>query len=261
MNMVSSRRRLAHALAAGSLPLSTMTACVAAEDPVRIPAPVKDPAPVNAGPQKAVFAGGCFWGVQGVFQHVKGVQRAVSGYAGGALQNPTYENHRGHLEAVKVTYDPARISYAQLVDGFFHHIDPTDAGGQICDRGPSYTTAVFVADGAETATAQAVKAQVAKTLGKPVASPDQDGDGRYAELETAEDEPIILLQKVGHDARVHLDIETDDVEAEAERLVALGAKKIAFIKRWWVMEAPSGHRFCVVRQQRKPFGPHANRWE
>ena len=100
-----------------------------------------------------------------------------------------------------------------------------------------------------------------RALGKPVASPDQDGDGRYAELETAEDEPIILLQKVGHAARVHLDIETDDVEAEAERLVALGAKKIAFIKRWWVMEAPSGHRFCVVRQQRKPFGPHANRWE
>ena len=61
-----------------------------------------------------------------------------------------------------------------------------------------------------------------RALGKPVASPDQDGDGRYAELETAEDEPIILLQKVGHDARVHLDIETDDVEAEAERLVAGG---------------------------------------
>ena len=100
-----------------------------------------------------------------------------------------------------------------------------------------------------------------KALGKPVASLDQDGDGKYAELETAADEPMILLQKVGHDSRVHLDIETDDIEAEAERLVALGAKKIAFVHRWWVMEAPSGHRFCVVRQQRKPFGPHVNRWE
>ena len=59
--------------------------------------------------------------------------------------NPTYENHAGHLEAVKVTYDPAKISYAQLVDGFFHHIDPTDPNGQICDKGPSYRTAVFVA--------------------------------------------------------------------------------------------------------------------
>ncbi|HSX64308.1 MAG TPA: VOC family protein [Pseudoxanthomonas sp.] len=100
-----------------------------------------------------------------------------------------------------------------------------------------------------------------KALGKPVASVDQDGDGKYAELETDRDEPIILLQKVDHDSRVHLDIESDDIDAEAERLVALGAKKIAFVKRWWVMEAPTGHRFCVVRQQRKPFGPHLNSWD
>jgi peptide-methionine (S)-S-oxide reductase len=118
----------------------------------------------------AVFAGGCFWSAEKAMEGLPGVTDVVSGYAGGALKNPTYENHRGHLEAVKVTYDPARISYAKLVDGFFHNIDPTDAGGQICDRGPSYTTAVFVADNAETATAQAVKAQVAKTLGKPVAT-------------------------------------------------------------------------------------------
>ena len=100
-----------------------------------------------------------------------------------------------------------------------------------------------------------------KARGKPVASVDQDGDGKYAELETDRDEPIILLQKVDHDSRVHLDIESDDIDAEAERLVALGAKKIAFVKRWWVMEAPTGHRFCVVRQQRKPFGPHLNSWD
>ena len=100
-----------------------------------------------------------------------------------------------------------------------------------------------------------------RALDRPVASLDQDGDGKYAELETAADEPVILLQKVGHDSRVHLDIETDDIEAEAARLEALGAKKIAFVKRWWVMEAPTGHRFCVVRQQREPFGPHLNRWE
>ncbi|UWX04267.1 VOC family protein [Pseudoxanthomonas sp. NC8] len=100
-----------------------------------------------------------------------------------------------------------------------------------------------------------------KALGKPVASIDQDGDGKYAELATAADEPMILLQKVDHDARVHLDIETDDIEAEVARLEKLGAKKIAFVKRWWVMEAPSGHRFCVVRPQRQPFGPHTNRWQ
>jgi predicted enzyme related to lactoylglutathione lyase len=100
-----------------------------------------------------------------------------------------------------------------------------------------------------------------KALGKPVSSVDQDGDGKYAELETGSDEPIVLLQKVDHESRVHLDIESDDIDAEAERLVALGARKIAFVKRWWVMEAPTGHRFCVVRQQRKPFGPHLNSWD
>jgi peptide-methionine (S)-S-oxide reductase len=128
------------------------------------------PAAQAAALKTAIFAGGCFWSTEKAMESLPGVTNAVSGYAGGALKNPTYENHRGHLEAVKVTYDPARISYEKLVDGFFHHIDPTDAGGQICDRGPSYTTAVFVADPAETATAQAVKAQVARTLGKPVAT-------------------------------------------------------------------------------------------
>ena len=65
---------------------------------------------------------------------------------------------------------------------------------------------------------------------------------------------------MSHPSRVHLDIETDDVDAEAERLEALGARKVEKIKTWWVMEAPSGHRFCVIRQQRTPFGPHANTW-
>lgn len=101
-----------------------------------------------------------------------------------------------------------------------------------------------------------------QALGKPVASVDQDGDGKYAELETAADEPIILLQKVEHASRVHLDIETDDLDAEVARLERLGARRIAFVReRWWVMEAPSGHRFCVVHAQRTSFGPHLNRWE
>ncbi|HTH68149.1 MAG TPA: VOC family protein [Rhodanobacter sp.] len=101
-----------------------------------------------------------------------------------------------------------------------------------------------------------------QALGKPVADPDQDGDGRYAELRTAADEPIILLQKVDHASRVHLDIETDDLDAEVARLEQLGAQRVAFVReRWWVMEAPSGHRFCVVRPQREVFGRHLNRWE
>lgn len=100
-----------------------------------------------------------------------------------------------------------------------------------------------------------------RALGKPIASVDQDGDGKYAELATAADEPQILLQKVDHAARVHLDIETDDLEAEAQRLEALGAKRIEFVHgRWWVMQAPTGHRFCIVRRQREQFGPHLNEW-
>ena len=101
-----------------------------------------------------------------------------------------------------------------------------------------------------------------QALGKPVASVDQDGDGKYAELQTAADEPIILLQKVDHPSRVHLDIETDDLDGEVARLERLGARRIAFVReRWWVLEAPSGHRFCVVRPQRAAFGPHLNRWD
>ena len=87
-----------------------------------------------------------------------------------------------------------------------------------------------------------------QALGRPVANPDQDGDGRYAELKTAADEPFLLLQKVEHESRIHLDLETDDLEAEVARLEALGAKRVAFVKRWWVMQAPTGHRFCVVRK-------------
>ena len=127
-------------------------------------------APAASAYQTAVFAGGCFWSVEHDLEHLPGVRDVVVGYAGGTRQRPDYGNHQGHLEAVKVTYDPAKTSYAQLVDGFFHHIDPTDAGGQICDRGPSYRTAVFVASPQERQAAEAVKAQVGKALGKPVAT-------------------------------------------------------------------------------------------
>ena len=100
-----------------------------------------------------------------------------------------------------------------------------------------------------------------QALGKPIASFDVDNDGKYAELKTASDEPMVLLQKVAHESRVHLDIETDDLEAEAKRLEALGAKRVELVKgRWWVMEAPTGQRFCVVRRQREEFGPHLNAW-
>lgn len=127
-------------------------------------------APAAAVMKTAVFAGGCFWSAEHDIEHLPGVVGVVVGYAGGTAGNPSYENHKGYLESIRVTYDPTKITYARLVDGFFHHIDPTDPRGQFCDFGPSYRTAVFTADPEERQTAEAVKAQVAKTLGKPVAT-------------------------------------------------------------------------------------------
>ena len=92
----------------------------------------------------AVFAGGCFWCMESDYQEQKGVTDVVSGFTGGTLQNPTYAgNHQGHFEAVKVTYDPALISYQQLLDLFWVNVDPFDNNGQFCDKGFSYRSAIF----------------------------------------------------------------------------------------------------------------------
>ena len=127
-------------------------------------------APAAAALKTAVFAAGCFWSAEHDIEHTPGVAKVVVGYAGGASRNPTYGDHQGHLESIQVAYDPAKISYPQLVDAFFHHIDPTDPNGQICDQGPSYRTAVFAASPEERAQAEAVKAKVAQALHKPVAT-------------------------------------------------------------------------------------------
>jgi len=127
-------------------------------------------APAAAALKTAVFAGGCFWSAEHDIEHTPGVAKVVVGYAGGTTPKPTYKSHEGHLEAIQVTYDPAKISYPQLVSAFFRNIDPTDPNGQLCDQGPSYRTAVFVASPQERAQAEAVKAEVAQTLGKPVAT-------------------------------------------------------------------------------------------
>ena len=126
--------------------------------------------PAAAATQTAIFAGGCFWSAEAAMEKLRGVTNVVSGYSGGSSQRPTYRDHEGHLEAVKVTYDPARVSYATVVAYFFRHIDPTDPNGQFCDQGHSYQTAVFVASDAERETATAAKAHVQKLLGKPVAT-------------------------------------------------------------------------------------------
>lgn len=98
-------------------------------------------------------------------------------------------------------------------------------------------------------------------LGRPIREGADPAQDQYVGIVTRDDEPVIELQKVDHDSRVHLDIESDDVEAEARRLEALGAKRVAAIRTWVVMEAPTGQRFCVVRPQRGELGLHANRWD
>jgi len=99
-----------------------------------------------------------------------------------------------------------------------------------------------------------------QALGYDVKRTHDPEDRRYAELVTPPDQVKVLLQEVDHPSRAHLDIESDDVEAEVMRLEKLGAKRVAQIKRWWVMEAPSGHRFCVVRPQRPDFDKNAHEW-
>lgn len=106
----------------------------------------------------ATFAGGCFWCVESDFEHVDGVLSAVSGYTGGELENPTYRNHGQHIEAVQITFDPAKVSYKKLVEIFWRSIDPVDAGGQFCDRGHSYTTAIFANSADQLKIAQSSKA-------------------------------------------------------------------------------------------------------
>ncbi len=100
---------------------------------------------VNAWSASAVFAGGCFWCMEAAYQGVPGVTDVVSGFSGGTHPNPTYGGaHDGHYEVVQVDYDPAQISFAQLLDIYWANVDPFDGGGQFCDRGESYRPAVFV---------------------------------------------------------------------------------------------------------------------
>ncbi len=135
------------------------------EEPMKMP-------PENMS--TAVFAGGCFWCTESDFEKVEGVIEAVSGYTGGHVNNPTYtqvsSGGTGHVEAVKVVYDPARLSYTALLEVFWRHVDPTDAGGQFVDRGHQYSSAIFYANEEEQRLAEASKKKLAATgpFDKPI---------------------------------------------------------------------------------------------
>uniref|UniRef100_A0A7C3V8N2 Peptide methionine sulfoxide reductase MsrA n=1 Tax=Desulfobacca acetoxidans TaxID=60893 RepID=A0A7C3V8N2_9BACT len=123
----------------------------------------------------ATFAGGCFWCMEADFEKVPGVAKVVSGYTGGSQENPTYDNYAdsGHVEAVQVFYDPQKVTYRQLLDYFWRHIDPTDAGGQFVDRGPQYRSAIFYHDEEQKRAAEESKAALARSgrFKQPIVTP------------------------------------------------------------------------------------------
>jgi peptide-methionine (S)-S-oxide reductase len=159
-----------------------------AEDAVRVlPAPTEDATPAKSGLQTAVFAGGCFWGIQGVFEHVKGVQQAVSGYAGGKVANPSYEQvstgATGHAESVRVTFDPKVVSYGKLLQIFFSvALDPTEVDQQGPDWGTQYRSELFVATPEQDKTARAYIAQLdgAHVFNRPIATKVEQAGPFYA---------------------------------------------------------------------------------
>ncbi|GBF27575.1 peptide methionine sulfoxide reductase MsrA [bacterium MnTg02] len=127
--------------------------------------------------QVAIFAGGCFWCVESDFDSVPGVLETISGYTGGTLDNPTYKQvtagGTGHSEAVRITFDPNKVTYERLLHIFWRSVDPTDNGGQFCDRGDSYKTAIFATDDIQLRLAKASKKmlQDPKVLDKPIVTP------------------------------------------------------------------------------------------
>lgn len=136
---------------------------------------------VQSGPARAdatavlTVAGGCFWCVEADFESVRGVKEVVSGYTGGTVADPTYKQvtrgGTGHYEAVQIMYDPDQVTRPQLLELFFRSVDPTDAGGQFCDRGESYRTAIFVSGPTERQQAENAKARAEQALGEDIVTP------------------------------------------------------------------------------------------
>jgi methionine-S-sulfoxide reductase len=149
---------------------------------------------MNSTTEHAIFAGGCFWCTEAEFRAVDGVISVTSGYTGGHLENPSYEQvsskQTGHLEAVDILYDPAKVQYETLLDIYWHSIDPTDPGGQFYDRGEPYHTAIFYTSEEQRQLAEQSKEQVRNRLGKDIYTqilpasnfyPAEEYHQRYAE--------------------------------------------------------------------------------
>ncbi|ESX22175.1 MULTISPECIES: peptide-methionine (S)-S-oxide reductase MsrA [unclassified Mesorhizobium] len=164
-----------------------------AEDAVVIPPPAVDEKAAS-GSEKAIFAGGCFWGVQGVFQHVKGVTKAVSGYTGGAKDDAVYETvgsgRTGHAESVEITYDPSKVTYGQLLQVYFSVAhNPTQLNYQGPDSGTQYRSTIFAENGEQQKIAQSYIAQLdqAKVFSKPIVTTLETGKTFYPAEEYHQD--------------------------------------------------------------------------
>ncbi|CDX13904.1 Peptide methionine sulfoxide reductase MsrA 2 [Mesorhizobium sp. ORS 3324] len=164
-----------------------------AEDAVVIPPPALDEKAAS-GTEKAVFAGGCFWGMQGVFQHVKGVSKAVSGYTGGSAENAVYEvvgtGRTGHAESVEITYDPSKVTYGQLLQVYFSVAhNPTELNYQGPDQGTQYRSTIFAENAEQKKVAESYIAQLdkAKVFGKPIVTTLETGKTFYPAEEYHQD--------------------------------------------------------------------------
>src|SRR5687768_9164714 len=166
--------------------LAMRIAPAAAQEGVALPAPFVDLPASHASSEVMVVAGGCFWGVQGVFQHVNGVRNAVSGYAGGAKNTAVYEltnsGTTGHAESVQITYDPRQVSYAQLLQIFFSVAhDPTQLNRQGPDTGSQYRSTIFAANAEQARVAKAYIAQLdqARAFNRPIVTTIEIGREFY----------------------------------------------------------------------------------
>ncbi|MCP4820709.1 MAG: peptide-methionine (S)-S-oxide reductase MsrA [Shimia sp.] len=187
-----------------------------------------------AGSETLIVAGGCFWCVESDFESVPGVKEAVSGYIGGTTKKPTYKQvtkgGTGHYEAVKIIFDPAKVNRETLLNLFFRSVDPTDAGGQFCDRGDSYRTAVFVSNKGEKALAEAAKAEAQAALGRKVVTPVLNA-GRFYDAEDYHQDYYkgdnIVLTRFG-----------PKKQSEAYKRYRKACKRDAKVKALWGSAAP-----------------------
>jgi len=147
--------------------------------------PAAGQAATAEGEAEAIFAGGCFWCMEGPYDDLDGVKSTTSGYIGGHLENPTYKQvsagSSGHAEALRVVYDPKKVSYDKLLEVFWVNIDPTDGGGQFCDRGSQYRSEIFVVDDEQRSAAEAslAKLQQDKPFKQPIATTIGDATTFY----------------------------------------------------------------------------------